>query len=129
GEPVPGDPDVPAVRLVQPGQAREEGGLPAPGGARDRHQLPGVELHRDPAQGEGLLLVRVVETVQLVRMNERLGPYAHRKLSDTSRQGSTLSEPTGPDKVRAASSPPLKNSNRRTSSRYCLPVTEFGALF
>ena len=40
-----------------------------------------------------------------------------------------MSDPTGPDSVRAAISCPRKNSNRSSSKRYCLPVTEFALLF
>ncbi len=106
-DPVAVDPHRAPVGVVEPRQAGQQRGLARAGRAGDRHHLSWRHLQRDAAQGSGLLLGRPVEAVEL------LGPQdhgVHRKESDMVRHGSTLSAPTGPDRVSTATPPFRLNS-------------------
>src|SRR5262249_61426263 len=90
-----------------------------------------TDAQRYAAQGERLVVARMEEAVQLAGVQERLrlDRHRHRKLSDTMRQGSTLSEPTADDRLSTAPRPLLKNSKRSITKRYWRPVTALGGLF
>src|SRR5207245_6787777 len=132
-DPLSGHDDVTSVRLVEARQARHQRRLAASGRAAHRNHLAPAHRHRDAAQRERLVLFRVVKAVELPGLHERRRAvesfgYAHRKLSDTMRHGSTLSAPTGEERLRTSSCPFLKSSNRSMTNRYCFPVTVFGLL-
>ncbi len=131
GDALAGNRHVAAIRLVQAGQTGEQGRFPAARRAYDRDNLASVDADRHSAQCEGLIVAGVEEAVQLARVQKRprLGAHTHRKLSETMRHGSTLSEPTAEDRLSTAARPFLKNSKRSITSRYWRPVTAFGALF
>jgi hypothetical protein len=128
-DPVPGDDHVTAVGFVQPCHTRQQRGLPAARRTDDGDDLaaPGGERHSP--QSERLIVLGVEEAVQLPPIQDWVRRYDHRKLSDTTRQGSTLSDPTAEERLITATRPLLNNSKRSITSRYCLPVTAFGALF
>src|SRR2546425_4255283 len=127
-EPMAGDDHVAAIGFVEAREAGEERGFPAARRPRDDHHLARVNSKRHTPKSKRLVVARVVEAVQLASLKdwlgyiERLG-YRHRKLSETMRQGSTLSAPTGDERLRMFSSPRLDHSNRPRTKRDCLPGT------
>lgn len=115
-DPLPADVDVASGRLVQPGQARQQGGLARPGGSDDGDGLTALDVEGHPAQGEGLLLSGAEEPVELPGVEGGRsagsrpclgggGHHCHRSESLTMRQGSTLSAPVGPVRVRTTCRP------------------------
>src|SRR5215472_3277216 len=101
GDAMPGDEYVAAIWLVQAGQAGEQGGLAAARRPDHGYHLAAVHRDRDAAQREGLVVAGMEEAVELVGAQQRCRArgHAHRKLSETMRQGSTLSEPTALDRL------------------------------
>ena len=82
--------------------------FPEPDGPTTATSSPALGRDRDAAQRERLLVSRVVEAVEVARVEDA----HHRQRNDvvTVRQGSTLSEPCGACSVTTASRPAFQNS-------------------
>src|SRR3954454_13403757 len=125
GEALTGDPHLPAVGLVEPGEAVQQRRLARTRGPGDGHQLAALDVQRDATQRERLVVTGVVEAVEPVGLQDHT---VHRSESVTARQGSTLSAPFGPLSVRIAYFPPRVNTYRSTALMRVLPVTASGWL-
>ncbi len=112
--------DVPAVGFIEPRQAGEQRGLAASRGPDHRDDLTRGDRDRDASQGEGFVITGVVEAIEVARFQDRVGrtvgreSYRHRqavlRLSVTILQGSTLSAPTGDNKVKVVRVPARNSS-------------------
>src|SRR3954452_9071546 len=108
-EPLAGHRDHAAVGLVEPRQARQERRLARARGPGHGDDLAGLELQRDAAQGEGLVVAGVEEAIEALRLEHR-AHADHRRESLTRRHGSTLSAPLGPLSVRTTARPLWKKT-------------------
>ncbi len=131
------DPDCAAGGLIEPGEAREEGGLTGPRWTDHSDGLTAIDGDAHPTQGQGLLLAGPKEPVQILRpkgcairqhLRDHAGHPDHRTESVTIFQGSTLSAPFGPDRVTTTSVPARQKEYRSKASCTTLFVTGSGAL-
>src|SRR5882672_8164865 len=93
GETLAVDVNEAAIRLVEPGEACDEGRFPAAGRTDHSDNLAGIYAHAHAAQGLRLVVADVVEAVQLTRFDgggrcgcswraPRRRNHSHRKLFD-----------------------------------------------
>ena len=116
--------DVATRRLLEARQAGQQGRLARAGRTGDHRELAGLERHRDPAQGTRLLVGGAIELVEVLapeRGFRRHFDQASESL--TIFHGSTLSAPTGPERVRTTVVPSCQNVYRSKASCTTLPVT------
>src|SRR3954447_15612337 len=99
----------PAGGRGEPRQARHERRLARARGPGHGDDLAGLELQRDAAEGEGLVVAGVEEAIEAPRLEHR-AHADHRTESVTRRHGSTLSAPLGPLSVRTTARPLWKKT-------------------